>query len=56
MRDHYIRFIELLVNTEIKWTDGESNPADAMTKEKSLTDLVNTNHIEIKETEWVVRD
>lgn len=44
---------------EIKWIDGESNPADAMTKSKpcqALKDLVDNNTITIKVTEWVDRD
>ena len=37
--------------TEVKWIDGEANPANAMTKGKpclALTQLVNTNCIDIK--------
>lgn len=44
--------------TEIKWIDGKSNPADAMTKSKAcsaLRDLIDTNKVSIKVTEWVER-
>ncbi|RAL58471.1 hypothetical protein DID88_005175 [Monilinia fructigena] len=44
---------------EIKWIDGESNPADSMTKAKpsqALKDLIDNNRINIKVTEWVERD
>ena len=43
---------------EVKWISGDSNPADAMTKSKAcgaLTQLLDTNLIELKETEWVER-
>ena len=43
---------------EIMWIDGESNPADAMTKSKACTalrDLVDNNKVDIKVTEWVER-
>jgi hypothetical protein len=42
--------------TEIRWIDRNSNPADAMTKTKPcavLTDLIDTNKIDIKATGWV---
>ncbi|RAL64335.1 hypothetical protein DID88_001811 [Monilinia fructigena] len=45
--------------TEIKWIDGKSNPADAMTKNgacQALKDLIDTNKIVIKETHWVERE
>jgi hypothetical protein len=38
---------------EIMWIDGESNPADAMTKSKACTalrDLVDNNKVSIKVT------
>jgi hypothetical protein len=40
--------------TEIKWIDGDSNPADAITKEKAcnaLRDLINTNKINLSTKE-----
>ena len=43
---------------EIKWIDGGSNPADAMTKSKpcqALKDLIDTNTIKLQVTEWVER-
>jgi hypothetical protein len=43
---------------EIKWIDGNSNPADAMTKSKpcqALKNLINTNTVKLKVTEWVER-
>lgn len=43
---------------EIKWIDGGSNPADAMTKGKpcqALKDLIDTNMIKLTVTEWVER-
>src|ERR1019366_496566 len=43
---------------EIKWIDGNSNPANAMTKSKAcsaLRDLIDTNKISIKVTQWVER-
>ena len=36
--------------TEVRWIDGNNNPADAMTKSKpcsALKDLINTNTINI---------
>ena len=44
--------------SEIKWIDGGSNPADAMTKSaacSALRDLIDTNQVNIKATEWVER-
>jgi hypothetical protein len=44
---------------EVKWIDGNSNPADAMTKSKpcgALKDLINTNIVKLKVTEWVERE
>jgi hypothetical protein len=44
--------------TEIKWIDGNTNPADAMTKTKpcqALKDLINTNMVNLQVTEWVER-
>ena len=43
---------------EIKWIDGNSNPADAMTKSKpcqALRDLINTNTVKLEVTRWVER-
>ncbi|ESZ92707.1 hypothetical protein SBOR_6919 [Sclerotinia borealis F-4128] len=45
--------------TEVKWIDGESNPADAMTKGKpcqALRGLIDDNKVRIKVTEWVERE
>jgi hypothetical protein len=44
--------------TEVKWIDGNSNPADSMTKPKattSLKQLIDTNKLDIKVQEWVER-
>jgi hypothetical protein len=44
--------------TEIRWIDGNINPADAMTKIKpcsALTKLIDTNTIDLKTTAWVER-
>jgi hypothetical protein len=44
--------------TEVKWIDGNTNPADAMTKGKpcsALKALLDTNRIDLKVTEWVER-
>lgn len=44
--------------TEVKWIDGESNPADAMTKAKAcpaLTKLLDTNELDLKAIGWVER-
>ena len=44
---------------EIQWIDGTSNPADAMTKTKpcsALRDLIDTNKVNIKVTQWVERN
>ena len=43
---------------KIKWIDGGSNPADAMTKSKpcqALKDLIDTNTVKLQVTEWVER-
>jgi len=43
---------------EVKWIDGDSNPADAMTKTKSSTSLrqlIDTNHLRLQAMEWVER-
>ena len=43
---------------EIKWIDGDSNPADAMTKAKpchALQELSNTNTVGMKALGWVER-
>jgi hypothetical protein len=42
--------------TEVKWIDGEANPADTMTKGKpytALTQLINTNQIDLQAVGWV---
>ena len=44
--------------TEVKWIDGEANPADAMTKGKpcaALTRLIDTNQIDLQAIGWVER-
>lgn len=44
--------------SEIKWIDGDSNPADAMTKSKAcpaLTQLIDTNEIDLQAIGWVER-
>jgi hypothetical protein len=43
---------------EVKWIDGNINPADAMTKSKAclaLKDLIDTNKVNITCNEWVER-
>jgi hypothetical protein len=43
---------------EVRWIDGNNNPADAMTKSKpcsALKELIDTNTINIEATEWVER-
>ncbi len=43
---------------EVKWIDGNTNPADAMTKGKpcsALKALLDMNKIDLKVTEWVER-
>jgi hypothetical protein len=44
--------------TEVKWIEGESNPADAMTKGKpsvALTKLIDSNEIDLRAIGWVER-
>jgi len=44
---------------EVRWIDGDSNPADAMTKSKpcqALKNLIDTNHVKLDTTEWVERE
>jgi hypothetical protein len=44
--------------TEVKWIEGDTNPADAMTKGKAcnaLTELVNSNKVNLSVTGWVER-
>ena len=44
--------------TEVKWIDGDSNPADAMTKNKpcrALQELIDTNKLRINVDGWVER-
>jgi len=44
--------------TDVQWINGESNPADAMTKAKAcpaLTQLINTNKIDLQAIGWVER-
>ena len=41
---------------EVKWIDGDSNPADSMTKSKpllALKQLIDINRIKLKIVEWV---
>jgi len=45
--------------TEVKWIDGDANPADAMTKGKpciALQQLISTNRIDLQPVGWVERD
>ena len=44
--------------TEVKWIDGNTNPVDAMTKDKpctALSQLIDTNWIELRAVGWVER-
>ena len=44
--------------TEVKWIDGDTNPADAITKGKpctALLQLININRVELWAIEWVKR-
>ena len=44
--------------TEVKWIDGNTNPADAMTKDKpctALSRLIDTNRVELRAIGWVER-
>ena len=44
--------------TDIKWIDGDANPADAITKGKpcpALTRLIDTNQIDLHAIGWVER-
>jgi hypothetical protein len=44
---------------EVKWVDGNSNPADSMTKgtknNQALARLVDSNKLELKQVQWVER-
>jgi hypothetical protein len=43
---------------EVKWIDGNTNPADSMTKSKAsnaLKQLVDTNKVQLIVQEWVER-
>jgi hypothetical protein len=43
---------------EVRWIDGNTNPADAMTKSKAcsaLKDLIDTNKVNVTCNEWVER-
>ena len=43
---------------EVKWINGNSNPADAITKSKASTalrQLINTNYIYLQTVKWVKR-
>ena len=43
---------------EVKWIAGNTNPADAMTKEKpstALKQLIDTNKVRLEVVEWVER-
>jgi len=45
--------------TEIEWIEGDSNPADAMTKAKAngaLKKLIDTNKIDLAAKKWVERE
>ena len=42
--------------TEVKWIEGNINPADSMTKSKSsgaLKLLIDTNKVQLEEKDWV---
>ena len=44
--------------TEVKWIDGDKNPADAMAKAKAapaLKVLIDSNRIDLKAAEWIER-
>ena len=44
--------------TEVKWIDGNTNPADSMTKSKAsnaLKQLIDTNKVQLVVQEWVER-
>ena len=44
--------------TKVKWIDGDTNPADSMTKAKpsgALKLLLDTNKVQMAEKEWVER-
>jgi hypothetical protein len=44
--------------SEVRWIDGNSNPADAMTKSKpcrALQDLIDTNKLRVNVDGWVER-
>ena len=44
--------------TEVRWIDGDKNPADAMTKAKAapaLKVLIDSNRIDLGAAEWVER-
>jgi hypothetical protein len=44
--------------TDVKWIDGEANPADAITKGKvclTLQQLINTNQVDLQAVRWVER-
>jgi hypothetical protein len=44
--------------TDVKWIDGEANPADAMTKGKAclaLQQLIDTNQVDLQAVGWVER-
>lgn len=43
---------------EVRWINGDSNPADGMTKAKpcgALRELIDTNKLEVKVEAWVER-
>ncbi len=43
---------------KVKWINGDSNPADTMTKSKpssALKQLIDINRIKLKTVEWVER-
>ena len=44
--------------TEVKWIEGDTNPADSMTKSRpsgALKLLIDTNKVQLQEKEWVER-
>jgi hypothetical protein len=45
-----------MVVTEVIWIDGDSNPADAMTKSRPCKAfLIDTNTVRLEATGWVER-
>ena len=54
--DEFASVVELREIMEVKWIQRHHNPADSMTKAKSLLALkilINSNRINISMTEWI---